>query len=91
MKQPGIILKEAKEKVEKARVKGEHVDYITFVLDGEPTLDINLGGEAELLKELGIPLATLTNFSLIWKKDVREDLIKFDFVSLKLDVVSEQL
>ncbi|AHF79486.1 radical SAM protein [Thermococcus paralvinellae] len=88
---PGLILKEAKEKVEKARVKGEHVDYITFVPDGEPTLDINLGREAELLKELGIPLAILTNSSLIWREDVREDLIKFDFVSLKLDVVSEQL
>ena len=78
----GVILKEAKEKVEKARVK---------VPDGEPTLDINLGREAELLKELGIPLAILTNSSLIWREDVREDLIKFGFVSLKLDVVSEQL
>lgn len=87
----GVILKESKEKVEKARAKGEHVDYITFVPDGEPTLDINLGREAELLKELGIPLAILTNSSLIWREDVREDLIKFDFVSLKLDVVSEQL
>ena len=88
---PELILKEVKEKVEKARAKGEHVDYITFVPDGEPTLDINLGKEAELLKELGIPLAILTNSSLIWREDVREDLLKFDFVSLKLDAVSEQL
>ncbi|ADT85165.1 radical SAM protein [Thermococcus barophilus] len=88
---PELILKEAKEKLEKARAKGEHVDYITFVPDGEPTLDINLRKETELLKELGTPLAILTNSSLIWREDVREDLLEFDFVSLKLDAVSEQL
>jgi len=88
---PSMKRVNGKPMIEKARVKGEHIDYITFVPDGEPTLDINPGREAELLKELGIPLAILTNSSLIWREDVREDLIKFGFVSLKLDVVSEQL
>ncbi|ASJ07358.1 radical SAM protein [Thermococcus pacificus] len=89
--EPELIFKEVRKKVEEARERGERIDYITFVPDGEPTLDANLGREAELLKTLGIPLAILTNSSLIWREDVREDLLKFDFVSLKVDAVSENL
>ncbi|WFO75085.1 radical SAM protein [Desulfurococcaceae archaeon MEX13E-LK6-19] len=66
-------------------------DYITFVPDGEPTLDINLGKEAELIKEsINIPLAILTNSSLLYRDDVRRDLMIFDLVSLKIDTVYEQ-
>ncbi|WP_297520027.1 radical SAM protein [Thermococcus sp.] len=89
--EPELIFEEVRRKVEEAKRKGEKIDYITFVPDGEPTLDINLGKEAELLKTLGIPLAILTNSSLIWRGDVRDDLLKFDFVSLKVDAVSEEL
>ncbi|NPA47751.1 MAG: radical SAM protein [Thermococci archaeon] len=65
------------------------IDYVTFVPDGEPTLDANLGRAAELLRDLGYRLAILTNSSLLWREDVREDLSLFDYVSLKLDAVSE--
>jgi len=88
---PVIIFEEVSEKVDEARERGERVDYITFVPDGEPTLDSNLGVEAELLRDLGVPLAILTNSSLLWREDVRSDLLAFDFVSLKLDAVSEPL
>ncbi|WP_457741337.1 radical SAM protein [Thermococcus sp.] len=89
--EPEIIFEEVSEKVEAAREKGERIDYVTFVPDGEPTLDINLGLEAELLRDLETPLAILTNSSLVWREDVREDLSLFDYVSLKLDAVSESL
>ncbi|WP_297515110.1 radical SAM protein [Thermococcus sp.] len=89
--EPEFLFEEVSKKVEEARRKGERIDYITFVPDGEPTLDINLGIEVELLRELEIPLAILTNSSLIWRDDVREELLAFDFVSLKLDAVSEPL
>ncbi|MCO6041413.1 radical SAM protein [Thermococcus alcaliphilus] len=88
---PGLVFEEVKRKVEEAKEKGEHIDYLTFVPDGEPTLDANLGKEIEMLKSLNIPLAILTNSSLIWREDVREDLLKLDFVSLKLDAVTEDL
>ena len=88
---PVIIFEEVSEKVDEARERGERIDYITFVPDGEPTLDSNLGVEAELLRDLGVPLAILTNSSLLWREDVRSDLLAFDFVSLKLDAVSEPL
>ncbi len=89
--EPTFILNEVREKVQEALSRGERIDYLTFVPDGEPTLDINLGKEVELLRELGIPLAILTNSSLIWREDVRNDLQSFDFVSLKLDAVTESL
>jgi len=89
--EPELIFAEVKKKVEEARARGEEIDYITFVPDGEPTLDINLGREIDLLRGLGIPLAILTNASLIWREDVREDLLKLDFVSLKVDAVSKEL
>jgi len=88
---PELIFEDVKKKVEQAKARREHIDYITFVPDGEPTLDINLKKEIELLKTLGIPLAILTNSSLIWNEEVREDILSFDFVSLKLDAVNEGL
>lgn len=88
---PELIFEEVKRKVEKAWERGERIDYLTFVPDGEPTLDANLGEEIEMLKSFNIPLAILTNSSLIWREDVRNDLLKLDFVSLKLDAVTEAL
>ena len=88
---PELVFEEVKRKVWEAKEKGERIDYLTFVPDGEPTLDANLGQEIDMLKALNIPLAILTNSSLIWREDVREDLLKLNLVSLKLDAVSEDL
>lgn len=89
--EPELIFREVSERVGEALKNGEPIDYITFVPDGEPTLDANLGREIDLLRQLGIKLAVLTNASLIWREDVRKDLLKLDFVSLKVDAVSEGL
>jgi len=68
------------------------LDYITFVPDGELTLDSLLGREARLIHDiLDKPLAILTNSSLISKEDVREDLLEFDLVSLKIDSMTEEV
>ena len=63
--EPERIAKEVKEQVDKAKSKGEPIDYLTFVPDGEPTLDIALGEEIDLLKTLGFRIAVITNASLI--------------------------
>ena len=73
---PEEIAQSVKEKVKQVREKDEPIDYLTFVPDGEPTLDANLGKEIELLKCLGIKIAVITNASLIWREDVRQDLQK---------------
>lgn len=61
---PKEILTEVERKVEELRLKGERIDYLTFVPGGEPTLDANLGREILLLKRIGIPIAIITNASL---------------------------
>jgi len=80
-----------RKRVEQLRKKSEFIDYLAFVPDGEPTLDINLGEELELLGPLGIKLAVITNASLIWRKDVQQDLQKADLVCLKVDAVSGKI
>lgn len=67
------------------------VDYITFAPDGEPLLDSCLGLEVGGLKKVGIPIAILTNSSLLYLEGARADLAEADLVSIKVDAVSEWL
>ena len=88
---PQRVGQRVKERVKQIGEKSESVDYITFVPHGEPTLDINLGKEIELLRGLGIKVAVITNASLVWREDVRQDLQKADWVSLKVDAVTPRI
>jgi wyosine [tRNA(Phe)-imidazoG37] synthetase (radical SAM superfamily) len=85
------IIEQVKTKLERAREKGEPVDYVTFVPDGEPTMDADLGREIEIVKTLGVKVAVITNGSLLWREDVRQNLLKANWVSLKVDTVSEEM
>jgi len=88
---PEKVAQSVEQKVKQVEETGEKIDYLTFVPDGEPTLDANLGKESELLKSLNIKIAVITNASLIWREDVRQDLQKADLVSLKIDAVSQEI
>jgi wyosine [tRNA(Phe)-imidazoG37] synthetase (radical SAM superfamily) len=88
--EPAEILQAVEDKVQQAEKFGEPIDYLTFVPDGEPTLDLYLGREIELLSSLGIRIAVITNGSLIWDEDVKKDLLKADWVSLKIDSTREE-
>ena len=77
--------------VEAARRAGESIDYLTFVPDGEPTLDSGLSETIDLLRPLDIKIAVISNGSLVWRDDVRAALNKADWVSLKVDTVDETL
>jgi len=89
--EPREILQETEEKIAKTREIGLRIDYLTFVADGEPTLDVNLGREIEMLRPLGIKVAVITNGSLISLEDVRAHLAQADWVSLKVDCTQEDL
>jgi wyosine [tRNA(Phe)-imidazoG37] synthetase (radical SAM superfamily) len=78
-------------KLKRVREKGGLVDYVTFVPDGEPTLDADLGEEIDALRGLGVKVAVISNGSLLWREDIRQDLQKADWVSLKVDTVSEDI
>jgi wyosine [tRNA(Phe)-imidazoG37] synthetase (radical SAM superfamily) len=84
---PEEILGVVRDKVTNTLDQDEAIDYLTFVPDGEPTLDVNLGVEILALRELGIRIAVISNASLIWREDVRAELMGADWVSLKVDAV----
>jgi len=88
---PDQICREVEKHLEQVQEKGEQVDYLTFVPDGEPTLDSRLGETIERLRPLGIPIAVISNASLIWREEVRETLAKIDWVSLKVDAIEDTL
>jgi len=69
----------------------DKVDFVTFVGDGEPTLNKDLGWLIQKTKEkLHLPVAVITNGSLLFQKDVREDLTKADVVIPTLDAGNEK-
>jgi wyosine [tRNA(Phe)-imidazoG37] synthetase (radical SAM superfamily) len=84
------IMEQARAKLGQAREKGETVDYLSFVPDGEPTLDANLGEEIEALRGLGFRVAVITNGSLLWHEEVRQKLLNADWLSLKVDAVNKE-
>lgn len=77
----GEVLEELKWKLEKVSP-----DFITIAGSGEPTLCKELGEViSEIKKITSIPVAVLTNGSLLFQSDVRKDLIQADVVCPSLD------
>jgi wyosine [tRNA(Phe)-imidazoG37] synthetase (radical SAM superfamily) len=86
--EPDVIFKEVQKHL-KSLSKNDYPDYLTFVANGEPTLDIHLGKSIEKLKKLNIPIAVITNGSLLNIRQVRDDLKLADWVSIKVDANNE--
>ncbi len=82
--EPDVIFAEIHEHLEKLKDE-DKPDFLTFVANGEPTLDINLGKSIEKLKQFKIPIAVITNASLLRNPNVRNDLNLADWVSVKVD------
>lgn len=89
--EPEEIKRQVEKKVKELKEKGERIDYLSFVPDGEPLLDINLGKEIDLLKGIGIPIAVISNGTFLISKKAREELCRADWVSLKIDAVTEEV
>ncbi len=85
------ILDGLKKRIAGTKEINENIDYICFVPDGEPTLDLNLLEEVEQLQRFNFPKGIITNASLLFDKNVRKALLKFDWVSLKIDSVEENI
>ncbi len=82
--EPEVIYRNVEEHIRLLK-PDNYPDYLTIVSNGEPTLDINLGKTIKLLKRTGIPVAVITNASLIIYDSVKEDLYQADWVSVKSD------
>lgn len=65
-------------------------DHLTFVGDGEPTLNRDLGWLIRRCKSrVHHPIVIITNGSLLFQRDVREDLLEADIVMPTLDAGNE--
>ncbi|MEW6367694.1 MAG: radical SAM protein [Acidobacteriota bacterium] len=68
------------------------VDHVTIAGSGEPTLNSRVGDLVTRIKALtSIPLAVLTNGSLLWIRDVQDALMDADLVLPSLDAGDENL
>ena len=79
---------------EVARKLGEGVrpDYVTLSGSGEPTLHSRLGEILRGIKDMtGVPVAVLTNGSLLWRENVVGELAAADLVIPSLDAGDERL
>jgi wyosine [tRNA(Phe)-imidazoG37] synthetase (radical SAM superfamily) len=77
--------------LKKALSEGLQADYITIAGSGEPTLNSRLGELIDGIKKLtNIPVAILTNGTLLYRQDVRTDCSKADVVMPSLDAGDEQ-
>jgi len=83
------IVARVSDRVMEIRDRGEQVDYLSFVPDGEPTLDVHLGEVIERLRVLGIRIAVISNASLLWLEEVRRAVGRADWVSMKIDAIRE--
>jgi len=71
--------------------EGLRADFITISGSGEPTLNARLGELIDGIKKItDIPVAILTNGTLLYRKDVRADCAKADLVVPSLDAGDEQ-
>lgn len=87
---PGEILAEV-EKALAAHKPGE-IDWITFVGSGETTLHASIGQLIRGVKALtSLPVAVITNGSLLYLPEMREELIVADAVMPSLDAGNPKL
>ena len=70
----------------------QRVDYITFSGSGEPTLNTAIGKLIRKIKKITpIPVAVLTNSSLLSRESVRKALMNADLVVPSLDAAPQEV
>jgi len=85
---PSDIVSQIKKKLS----SGQRIDYITFSGSGEPTLNNALGKIIkEIKKTTSIPVAVLTNSTLLSLKSVRDALMDADLVVPSLDAATQEI
>lgn len=68
-------------------------DYITFSGSGEPTLNKRIGALIRYIKahQPGIPVAVITNGSLLYETSLRNELMPADLVLPSLDAATQEV
>jgi wyosine [tRNA(Phe)-imidazoG37] synthetase (radical SAM superfamily) len=82
----GSILRDVEQSLQEW---GEKIDYIAISGSGEPTLNSAIGKVIQGIKKLTkIPVAVITNSSLLYLEEVRQALLLADVVMPSLDAVT---
>ncbi|MBN2443875.1 MAG: radical SAM protein [Spirochaetales bacterium] len=87
-----VPVKEVMKELKRKLSRDIRIDYITLSGSGEPTLYAKLDELVSGIKNLtGIPLALLTNGSLLWDPDIQRSVKKTDLVIPSLDAGNEDI
>jgi len=88
-----VPAKEITEEVERFLKEGAaSIDYLSLTGSGEPTLHSQIRSVIEGIKAItSIPVAVITNGSLLYEEEVRQDLLRADLVLPSLDAVSPEV
>jgi wyosine [tRNA(Phe)-imidazoG37] synthetase (radical SAM superfamily) len=86
---PRSILQDVEETL---REQGEQVDYVACSGSGEPTLNSAIAEVIAGIKHVtAVPVAVITNGSLLYLKEVRQALLKADVIMPSLDAVTSSV
>jgi wyosine [tRNA(Phe)-imidazoG37] synthetase (radical SAM superfamily) len=87
-----VAVEEVLVELERKLAEKDLPDYISLAGSGEPTLNAGIGDLISKIKGLtGIPVAVLTNGSLLWMSEVQDALMAADLVLPSLDAGDERL
>ena len=87
-----VAVEEVLAELERKLAAGDVPDYISLAGSGEPTLNSGIGDLIGKIKGLtDIPVAVLTNGSLLWMSEVQDALMAADLVLPSLDAGDEHL
>ena len=88
-----VPVKEIMEEVGRFLKEGtSSIDYLSLAGSGEPTLHSQIRSVIEGIKAItSIPVAVITNGSLLYEEEVRQDLLRADVVLPSLDAVSSEV
>lgn len=86
-----VTVEEIIKEVKAAISSGKTIDYLTFSGSGEPTLNSKIGEMIRKIKKFtSIPIAVITNGTLLCLREVREDLKAADVVIPSLDAATQK-
>ena len=88
-----VPVKEILEEVKRfLKEETSSIDHLSLSGSGEPTLHSQIRSVIEGIKAItSIPVAVITNGSLLYEEEVRQDLLRADIVLPSLDAVSSEV
>jgi len=81
--------------IQKELIEKKHLlkftDYITLTGSGEPTLNPNIGKIVNIIRKISdLPIALLTNATLLYKKEIFNAIFPIDVILPSLDAADEK-